>query len=245
MARTMVVRKVAAVSAAFVALAVAFVAGTGSSATATQGQPVIDGQANYATSVTGIQNTDANEPAFRVDAAGTGIGISSIAGAAGIGVFGFTGGDCCAAYEGDGVHGSGSDNGVSGQTANRAASGVYGQNDGTGYGVAGRANYGTGVLADSSNGTALEVNGKAKFSRSGVVTISYPSKSAIVTGFPVTSKSLVLAAIQKYLAGVYVVAAVPVLSGSSNSFTIYLNKAPGTSTAPKSVTVGWYVVEHP
>ena len=50
---------------------------------------------------------------------------------------------------------------------------------------------------------------------------------------------------QKFLAGVYVVAAVPNLSGSSNSFTIHLNKAPGTVTTPKSVTVGWYVIEHP
>jgi hypothetical protein len=89
------------------------------------------------------------------------------------------------------------------------------------------------------------VAGKAQFSRSGIVTIAYPAKTAVVSGFPVTSQSLVLATIQKYLSGVYVVAAVPNLGGSSNSFTIYLNKAPGSSTTPKSVTVGWYVIEHP
>jgi len=61
----------------------------------------------------------------------------------------------------------------------------------------------------------------------------------------VTSKSLVFATIQKFLAGVYVVAAAPNISRSSNSFTIYLNKAPGSATVPKSVTVGWEVIEHP
>ena len=41
------------------------------------------------------------------------------------------------------------------------------------------------------------------------------------------------------------VAVVPNLSGSSNSFTIYLNKAPGSSTNPTSVVVGWQVIEKP
>ena len=44
-------------------------------------------------------------------------------------------------------------NGVYGHASNSDASGVYGQNDGTGYGVAGRANNGTGVLGDSRGGT--------------------------------------------------------------------------------------------
>ncbi len=43
---------------------------------------------------------------------------------------------------------------------NSTGSGVYGQNDGAGYGVAGRTNSGRGVLADS-NGTSLAVNGKS------------------------------------------------------------------------------------
>ena len=54
------------------------------------------------------------------------------------------------------------------RTSDNGASGVYGQNDSTGYGVAGRANDGTGVFAESTNGTALVVNGNALFSRSGV-----------------------------------------------------------------------------
>jgi len=45
---------------------------------------------------------------------------------------------------GDGVYGIGTLNGVFGETSNNAASGVYGQNDATGYGAAGEAAHGTG-----------------------------------------------------------------------------------------------------
>jgi hypothetical protein len=108
----------------------------------------------------------------------------------------------------------------------------------------GSSSTGVGVKAESNgSGTALVVEGTAVFSRSGNVTISYPAKSVTVTGVAVTSQSLVLATLQKHLGGVFVEAAVPNLSGSSNSFTIYLNKAPGTDTKPKSVTVGWFVVD--
>jgi hypothetical protein len=55
----------------------------------------------------------------------------------------------------DGIWGLGARNGVVGKTANNAASGVYGENQGTGYGVAGRANIGTRVFADTQNGTSL------------------------------------------------------------------------------------------
>ncbi|MEO8476579.1 MAG: hypothetical protein ABI572_05950 [Actinomycetota bacterium] len=70
--------------------------------------------------------------------------------------------------------GRGVANYVSGETLNNGASGVHGKNEGTDFGVGGRATKGTSVLADSSNATALDVRGTAKFSRSGVVTIAYP-----------------------------------------------------------------------
>jgi hypothetical protein len=210
----------------------------------------------------GLEGTQFSNSGGGVEGVGpTGVwGVASIAGGNGV--------------KGEASGQSGT-NGVYGHANNSDASGVYGQNDNTtgGYGVAGRSSApalgakvgagvlgedtsngvgvwghavnGTGVYADSPGGYALQVNGKASFSRSGVLTISYPNKSARVTGVAVTSRSLVLATVQKYLAGVYVVAAVPVLSGSSNSFTIYLNKAPGSSSKPKSVTVGWFVVEKP
>ena len=81
------------------------------------------------------------------------------------------------------------------------------------------------------------------------MTITYPSKSAtvFVPGVLSTSSaapdrpSLALAVLQTNLPGVFVTAAVlgPALAGN---LTIYLNTAPGTATAPKSVVVGWFVV---
>ena len=131
-----------------------------------------------------------------------------------------------------------------GQTGG-TGSAVFGEATGNGAGVFGDSASGPGVQARSATGPALNVIGRAQFSRSGTVTISYPNKSATVTGVPVTAKSLAFATLQQFLAGRYVVAVVPNLGGSSNSFTIYLNKAPGTSTTPKSVVVGWHVIEKP
>jgi len=51
---------------------------------------------------------------------------------------------------------------------------------------------------------------------------------------------MVLATVQTNVAGVFVRAAVP--NGSTHAFTIYLNKAPGSSTSPKSVVIAWFVV---
>jgi hypothetical protein len=135
------------------------------------------------------------------------------------------------------VHGkSASGWGVWGEGSDR---GVYGISDNEG--VVGFSNN-VGIRAESPN-IALRVKGKAEFSRSGTVTISYPNKQATVTGVPVTAKSLAFATLQQFLAGRYVLAAVPNLGGSSNSFTIYLNKAPGSSSTPKSVVVAWQVIE--
>ncbi len=58
-----------------------------------------------------------------------------------------------------GVHGTGSLNGVFGETSNPIASGVLGVNTSTGYGVAGSSDKGTGVLGESQTG--IGVNGKS------------------------------------------------------------------------------------
>jgi hypothetical protein len=50
---------------------------------------------------------------------------------------------------------------------------------------------------------------------------------------------MITATLQKYVAGVYVVATVPNVSGGY--FTIYLNKKVSTSVGP----VAWMVIEHP
>src|SRR6266511_70444 len=146
----------------------------------------------------------------------------------------------------------GGNNGVYGHASNAAASGVYGQNDGTGYGVAGRAGSGTGVLGDSANGigvvaqsqnaTALKVNGKAQFSRSGVAyvvgTSTAPRNWARVN-IAITAKSMMTATLQRYVPGVFVLAAVPNVTGGY--FTLYLNKAVTTTVGP----IAWMVTERP
>jgi hypothetical protein len=182
------------------------------------------------------KKSGANLAAFGIHGLGPNGILGDASTAGGIGVKG---------YGQPGVLGFGFSNsdGVDGQVSNACCSAVYGQNSGAGNGVAGRADSGTGVLAASDNGIALKVDGKAQFSRSGVVTIAYPAKTAVVSGVAVTAKTLAFATIQKFLAGTYVVAAVPNTSGSSDSFTIYLNKAPGSSTTPKSVVVAWNLVE--
>ena len=190
---------------------------------------------------------DTNASSFGGEVAGVyGIGV----GAGVDGVYGLNNGPSSA----NGVFGQndGTGNGVRGETVDSTASGVYGQNDASGYGVAGRAASGTGVLGDSANGvgvqansasgTALEVTGTARFSRSGVATVAGTSlapKNSVQVSLPITSKSMMTATLQKFVAGVFVVAAVPNVSGGF--FTIYLNKAVKTSVGP----IAWIVTEQP
>jgi hypothetical protein len=164
------------------------------------------------------------------------------------GVYGYS-----ATETGSGVWGEtfavGTANGVYGQANDYGGSGVFGQNDGTGYGVAGRAtnvNGGTGVLgdapnsasgigveADSATGTALNVQGKATFSRSGLVTILAGKNFRTVALAAVTTASMILATSQQNK-GVYVKAAVP----GTGSFTIRL-----TANAPTGgLKVAYFVL---
>jgi hypothetical protein len=124
----------------------------------------------------------------------------------------------------------------------QVGAGVLGENTSTGVGVWGHAVNGTGAYADSPNGYALQVNGKTTFSRSGVATVvgtsSAPTNKAKVP-VPITARSLMIATLQKYVAGVFVVAAVPSVTGGY--FTIYLNKSVSTSVGP----IAWQVIEKP
>ena len=64
------------------------------------------------------------------------------------------------AYNTAAVHGQSTNgNAVEGISGKDTASGVYGQNTSTGYGVAGRSNNGTAILGDSSNGWAFNASG--------------------------------------------------------------------------------------
>jgi hypothetical protein len=97
------------------------------------------------------------------------------------------------------------------------------------------------LYALDSTGTGLGVVGPAVFDRSGVVSIKYPARSATVA-VPegLSSSSLVLATMQNFIAGVYVLAAVP--NAATGKVTVALSKAPGTASTPLTARVGWFVV---
>jgi hypothetical protein len=80
------------------------------------------------------------------------------------------------------------------------------------------------LLPGSREGVRLEVNGKAKFSRSGTVTIASGTASKTVALGGVTASSMVVATAQQN-GNVFVKAAVP----AGGSFTIFLSgNAPGS-----------------
>jgi hypothetical protein len=109
--------------------------------------------------------------------------------------------------------------------------GVWGT--GAGKGVWGSSPKGTALIGESSSGTALQVNGKAKFSRSGLVTIPAGMASNTITLSGVTTSSMVIATAQQS-ASVHVKAAVP----AAGSFTIYL-----TGNAPSGgLKVAYFVL---
>jgi len=140
--------------------------------------------------------------------AGTGAAVEGDSNGAGPGVFGFS--------EGTGP-------GVRGASVGRNP-GVEGQSSGTGPGV---------LALNDGSGPALEVQGPATFSRSGVATITARKKSVTVSFPGVTATSMVLATLQTMAKGVAVAAAVPAL----DSFTVRLTKAPKTD-----VVVAWFVM---
>ncbi len=146
---------------------------------------------------------------------------------------------------GTGVHGqSGTGTGVFGENTDETGIGVrglthglgsavFGEATGNGVGVFGKSDTSIALQASSTAGTALQVNGKAKFSSSKTVTISGGTTSKTVTVSAVTTNSMVLATAQQN-AGVYVKAAVP----AAGSFTIYL-----TGNAPAGgLKVAYFVL---
>ncbi len=144
----------------------------------------------------------------------------------------------------DGVVGlSSAGNGVKGITTKDDRGGVigYDQSPGGGFGVQGYTESASGVgvsaVAVQSAATALQVEGVATFTRSGLESVTAGQSSATVTGVPLTASSLVLATMQNSISKVYVAAVIPSVSGSS--FKIILTKAvPHGDTAQ----VGWFVV---
>jgi hypothetical protein len=86
-------------------------------------------------------------------------------------------------------------------------------------------NVGVYARGDGS-ATALRVQGKAVFSRSGRTYVGANRSYRVVTMAGVTTSSLVLVTLQTRRTGVYVAAAVP----AAGKFTVYLNKAVTAST---------------
>ncbi len=138
---------------------------------------------------------------------------------------------------GDGVLGiSQHGNGIVGQGSTPGKSGVVGIDaapGGGGNAVFAQSHHGTAVLATSGSGVALHVEGVAKFSHSGVVSIPGGHQTATVHTSGVSEGSIVLATIQRPESGVSIEGA----TAGSGSFTITLSKKP-----TNAITVGWLVL---
>ena len=105
---------------------------------------------------------------------------------------------------------------------------MTGELDGRGFAIC------RGLLA-AAEGAALRVNGKAVFSRSGIIRIPARSRSATHRNIPLGASSLVLAVLRQHQPGVHVEAAVP--NPAANSFTVYLSRR-----TRRAVEVAWLVV---
>jgi hypothetical protein len=143
-----------------------FVALGGTTYAATGGNFIL-GQSNSAGTPTRLSSptTDA-AGALKVTNTSTttaGRGITANGGAGGFGLWA-SGGNATKGTSA--IHGqSGASNGVEGIAASNLGSGVYGQNNSDGFGVAGRSANGTGVMGDSSNGWAIQAFGNTRQTR--------------------------------------------------------------------------------
>jgi hypothetical protein len=135
--------------------------------------------------------------------------------------------------EGDwGIYAFGTSLGVAADVPSGAI-GVFGFTGNTEWPTPPTTGVGVWAAAGSTSDVALQVTGKAKFSRSARVSISSTATSKKVTMAGVTSSSYVIATLQTSVSGCYVRAVVC----SSGYFTIYLSKAPG-----KTVYAGYMVI---
>ncbi len=204
-----------------------------------------------------VTNPENSQPAVYGFTQGTGPGVQGESDGPGPGVLGTdngtgTGHAVCGELTNPrntkaAVYGSSAGSGAAVEgDSNGAGPGVFGFSEGTGPGVRGASvgsnpgvegqssGTGPGVLAlNDGSGSALEVQGPATFSRSGLATIS-ARKTSVTVSFPgVTPTSMVLATMQTVAKGIAVAAAVP----AADSFTLKLTKKPKTD-----VVVAWFVM---
>ena len=200
-------------------------------AAAADGDPFVLGAANTATSQTSLTGGSADRAldvqtgpfspnAEAIRGRADGVGVHGISEDVGIGVLG----ECLGV--GTGVYGKGGDgNGVHGFSTDFA--GVYGE-----------SSDGIGVAAKSDYGTALGVNGKAHFSRSGRATVTAGHLSVTVTVHGgLAGSPLCFANLRSYRSGVAVAAVRPNYP-SAGKMRIYLTKAVSSSTS-----VAWIVTD--
>jgi hypothetical protein len=114
----------------------------------------------------------------------------------------------------------------------KGGSGLFGQSHG-GDAILATSENGNALHCTSQHGTALLVEGKAKFSYSGVTSVPRGHKTVTVTHGGVTSSSIVIATIQKPQSGISIEGAEP----GAGSFTITLTGSPSAS-----VPVGWIIL---
>ena len=113
--------------------------------------------------------------------------------------------------------------------------------EGSDLGIQGASEYGTAILGLSWYGTALQVAGKAKFSRSGKATVLKGKSYADITvAGGLTTHSVIHATLQTYRTGV-AIAAVRINYPSTGKARIYLTKVASTTA---STYVGWFVAEY-
>jgi hypothetical protein len=213
------------------------------SVAATDPNDVVKGADNSTTATTSITNATADSTAFAGAAAGTGYGLQGTsAGGAGLFAWSISAPPTWAPSDGSytgvygwspaspdpnafiavGVQGQSDDWGVFGS----GTVGVYGFGTWGVVGESATANAGVMALGASATDLALDVRGKAKFSRSGVASVAAGSSSRVVTFPGVTVDSQVLAVMKGNRSNRWVRAVVPVFG----KFTIYLNAAVTTKT---------------
>jgi hypothetical protein len=192
---------------------------------------VVLGAANTASAPTSISNAANNSGVLVGTSQNAGTGVRGTT-SAGMGVRG-------EADTGDGVSGaSESGNGVIGESGSgRAVAG----NRYSGSGVYGSSSTGSGVKTESASGTALDVVGRAMFSRSGRATVlKGKSYTDITVTGGLTTRSLVHATLQSYRSGV-AVTAVRINYPTAGKARIYLTKVASTTA---STYVAWFVAEY-
>lgn len=205
-------------------------------------KPVLLGKYNPARSTTQVITRGGSGllgQTYAQDQSGV-VGFDTSAASGGHGVYGHSihgAGVLGISQRGAGVVGQGSSVGQSGVagvdiTPVTGAHGVFAQSR-HGDGLYATSPNGTAIRGSSAHGLALHVQGRAKFSQSGVATVANGHTSVTVSLPGVEPSDIVLATIQRPHGGLAVAGA----QAGSGSFTITL-----TGPAKSGVPVGWMVL---